>query len=526
MCIRDSRYRESQEDRSLRSWFGSDVSCGILHSITLKEGSLRGLCPFVLRFTYPITAIAGRNGAGKSTLLALACCAFHAPQSGYKLPGRKEAYYTFSDFFIQHTNEIPPSGIDILYEIAHNNWAKSERLPTGIGRAHQRRWKAKAGKWNNYDSRVLREVVFLGIGRIVPPSELSASRTYSKSFQVGKKKGWEHEVRDIVGAILGKAYDDLDFLEYSKYTLPVVKSAGHSYSGFNMGAGESALFEIFRVIFSCGKGALLVIDEIELGLHVDAQRKFIRKLKEICLKRKVQVICTTHSKEVFECLPPDGRKYLEKVKTSTLLTDGISPDFAMSKMGSSDTKELTILVEDGMAQDIISHSLPTELRQRVKIVAVGSSSALARQLAAAYARDEDRKILAIFDGDQRQQESVNFKHAKEMAELVESDFEKWLADRVTYLPGTEWPEAWLAENSKLAIEGLAERLSLEPDVLEGILDAGLQAGKHNEFYEIASSLALEKRQCIQHCVSALKSRRPELFEEVCSKVKARLDAAE
>lgn len=459
-------------------------------------------------------------------MLALACCAFHAPASGYKLPGRKEPYYTFSDFFIQHTNEVPPSGIDIWYQIAFNQWAKSERVPDGVGIAYQRRWKAKAGKWNKYDSRVSREVVFLGIGRIVPPSELSASRTYSKSFRAGKSKGWELDVKDIVGAILGKSYDELDFLEYSKYTLPVVKCGGHSYSGFNMGAGESALFEIFRVIFSCGKGALLVIDEIELGLHVDAQKRFIRKLKEICLKRKVQVICTTHSKEVFESLPPDGRKYLERIKATTLLTDGISPDFAMAKMGSSDSKELIILVEDGMALDIISHCLPAELRQRIKVVAIGSASALARQLAAAYARDEDRKILAVFDGDQRQNQSVNFKHAKEMAELVDGDFEEWLSIRVAYLPGNEWPEAWLARSSKFVVDDLAEKLLIEAGALEEILDAGLQAGKHSEFYEIGSALALEKRQCIQYCVSALKSKMPEFFEEICSAVKRRLDAAE
>lgn len=502
------------------------MTCGNLRRIELREGALRGLSTFNLELSYPITAIAGKNGSGKSTILALACCAFHGKAAGFKLPGRKVAYYTFSDFFIQHTNEVPPSGIDIWYQIAYNNWNKSERLPDGVGLGYQRRKKASGGKWNNYDTRVPREVVFLGIGRIVPPSEMSASRTYSKSFRAGTPKGWEDEVRELVGWILGRTYDNLSFLEYSKYTLPVTSSLGKSYSGFNMGAGESALFENFRGIYSCGKGALLVIDEIELGLHAQAQRRLMRKLKEVCLRRKVQVICTTHSKDVFEPLPPDGRIYLESVKGVTYLTPCISPDFAMAKMGGGEAKELLILVEDGLAVDIIAHSIPTDLRQRVQIVAVGSASALARQLAAAYARKEERKILAIFDGDQQANEKVNIRHCREMAELAADDFEKWLKIRMAYLPGTEWPEYWLAESAKSVIEDLSGRLLVESERLEEILDAGLQAGKHNEFFEIGAALSLEKRQCIQHCVSSLAAKRSELFSPICEAIRKRLNADE
>ena len=37
-----------------------------------------------------------------------------------------------------------------------------------------------------------------------------------------------------------------------------------------MGAGENAIFTILIELFSAGEGALLVIDEIELGLHEEA----------------------------------------------------------------------------------------------------------------------------------------------------------------------------------------------------------------------------------------------------------------
>jgi predicted ATPase len=118
------KYRESSKDKRLRKRFENDYEHAHLRNIFLAEGSLRGINELDINFNFPITAIAGKNGAGKSTVLALACCAYHNRRDGYKLPKRKTAYYTFSDFFVQHSEEIPPQGIDIRYGIAHNRWKK------------------------------------------------------------------------------------------------------------------------------------------------------------------------------------------------------------------------------------------------------------------------------------------------------------------------------------------------------------------------------------------------------------------
>ena len=274
----------------------------LLRSIDLKNGNMRGLSPINVDFYFPITAISGKNGSGKSSILALACCAFHNDSNGFKLPHRKQTYYTFADFFIQHADEIPPQGIEIKFYIAHNRWKKSNKRPDGIGIGFQSRKKKKGGRWNDYASRVNRDVVFLGIERIVPHSEKSQSKSYSKSFSHQGEYGWEKEVKDAVGIILGKKYDEFKYVSHSKYRLPVVVSNGIKYSGFNMGAGENALFEMFSIMHSVSEGALIVMDEIELGLHSEAQKKFTSYLKKFCLKRKIQVICTTHSKDILSQL--------------------------------------------------------------------------------------------------------------------------------------------------------------------------------------------------------------------------------
>lgn len=491
------KYRESQKDKELRKRFSNDNAHSLLRRVVLVEGVLRGINSLDINFQYPITAFAGRNGAGKSTILAMACCAYHNTKSGFRLPKRKNSYYTFSDFFIQHGDEVPPEGIEINYYIAHNRWKKSAAHPDGVGVGMQKRHKKKGGKWNDYDDRVKKNVVFLGIERIVPHSERSQSRSYSRAFEATPQKGWEDKVKEAVGFVLGRKYDEFKYLEHSKYSLPMVKVGATTYSGFNMGAGENALFEIFSTIYSCGAGALLVMDEIELGLHAEAQRRFIQKLKEVCYDTHTQVICTTHSCEILDCLPYDARFFVESVQGKTKITEGISSDFAFSKLASLPSTEVEVLVEDEVAKYIFLSSLPSSLRSRLAVHIIGSATALSRQLAALHVRPNSKPVIAIFDGDQRPKESDNLGHAKNMCENPRQDFDSWFLGHINYLPGETWPEAWIVQCATNCIDSLAAALNCESDSLQDILEYGLQAGKHNEFFEISRQLGIDRTMCLQ-----------------------------
>ena len=518
------KYRESQVDKSLRKWFLNDYSRALLRRIELNKGYLRGLNSFEIAFQFPIVAIAGRNGAGKSTVLALSCCAYHNHKNGYKLPKRRDPYYTFSDFFIQHSEELPPQGIEIYYQFAHNNWKKNETRPDGIGLGYQKRVKRKAGKWNDYDLRIKRNVIFISIERIVPHSERSQSKSYSKAFKEAPPIGWENKVKDAVGYILGRTYNSLRYLEFSKYSLPIVETGGIKYSGLNMGAGENALFEIFKVIYSCGDGALLVLDEIELGLHSEAQRKLMQKLKEACFETHTQIICTTHSKEIFDSLPPEARYYIENINGKSKVTDSVSSDFAMAKMGAKGHKELDILLEDDVAKSLLLAILPTELRARLQFIVIGSASALSRQLAADYLRGNNRPILAVFDGDQQSLQSNNLNYAKKMLESGDDKFEEWFTEHIAYLPGDIWPESWIIQKNQEATSTLALLVNTDEDFLTDVMEYGLQAGKHNEFFEIAEHLGLSKEQCLQLFATNIKQHFENEFNDLIRKIKNMLEA--
>ena len=497
------KYSESSKDARLRKWFNGDYTTAALKGIRLQTGQLRGINNLDLSLQFPITAIAGRNGAGKSTILALACCAYHNSKDGFRLPKRQYPYYTFRDFFIQHADEVPLQGIEIHYQVAHNNWKKGEQFPNGMGIGLQKRIKRKGGKWSDYSDRVPRNVVFLGIERIVPHAERSQSRSYSRAFKDAKVKGWEDKVKEAVGFVLQKTYDKFRYLEYYKYSLPMVQQGETIYSGFNMGAGESALFEIFSTMYSCGNGGLLVIDEMELGLHAEAQRRFVDRLKDVCLDLRAQVIGTTHSREIFESLPADARFFIESVNGKTVITDAISAEFAFSKLGATTGTEMDIFVEDEVAQSIVLAALPSSTRRRVRVRVIGSASAVARQLAAHYARQDDKPILALFDGDQRSNENVLLNYAQNLAENPKNDFAQWFRDHISFLPGSTWPEAWLIEKAQYMPKEFCGVLGADVDVVADALAHGRRAAKHSEFFEISRQLGLSREQCLHSIVTTL-----------------------
>lgn len=463
------KYKNSNIDIKLKKWFQGEYSYAHLRKIEIVEGSLRGLSQASLSFDFPITAIAGKNGSGKSTALALACCAYHNKKDGFKAPNRKQTYYTFADFFVQHREEVPPSGILIKNYIAHNNWKPTPSFPDGKGVAWQPRKKSKGGKWNEYATRVKRNVAFIGIERIVPHSEKSQSRSYNRYFK-SEPTGWEDKLGLIIGYILNKKYDEIRIARHSKYRLPIAKSSGVVFSGFNMGAGENALFEIFSTIYSCPIGALIIIDEIELGLHIEAQKRFLKKLKDVCLERQIQIICTTHSSEIFDCLPEEARIFIEKINSKTVITTGPSSAYAFSKLSSENSRELNIFVEDDVAKNLIALSLPNEIRSRVNIEEIGSASALSIQLASTFKPSNKTKSIAIFDGDQRSKAKHNLSKAASALEIEKNTIQDWFTEHSTYLPGDTWPESWILEKSKNSLSSLSELINVEEGSLADIIE--------------------------------------------------------
>jgi predicted ATPase len=517
-------YRHSHVDTKNLDWFTKDNSRATLLTVDISLGQVRGLRNVKVDFQYPITAIAGRNGSCKTTVLGIAACAFHnSDENGFKLPGRKRPYYTFSDFLIQTKEESALGRIQIRYKILYNNWKPSERFPDGIGEGWQVRIKKRSSRWNNYPARVDRTVVFLGVERIVPHSERSVSKSYRGKFKPVSNLGWEDDVRNIVGRILATDYESFSFRRHTKYRIPIVaKKNGNTYSGFNMGAGEHSLFELFSIIHECPDGSLILIDEIELGLHEQAQEKLILELKTICQKRKFQIICTTHSPRILDALPPKGRIFVERLGTETTIIPGISSAYATGKLSGRSHSELEILVEDEAAELILKTALDRESRSRSQICPIGSDTAVMRYAAAKF-KEMQRKsnmpeICVILDGDKasvRSNQIQQFLNALENTKNAD-EARDWIDKRLIFLPGNKWPELWVVSppNKNPFYKRLASELEMTSSEVDDLLEVSARAGKHKEFDEASRILNLPRDVIVSYLIKSAFEAEPERLVEI------------
>ncbi|MBO4980784.1 MAG: ATP-binding protein [Lachnospiraceae bacterium] len=514
-------YSYSQLDKDNFKWFTKDIAAKSLVSMQLSKGMMRGLKRCYMEMSYPISAIAGKNGSGKSTLLAMACCAYHNSESGYLPYDRNKTYYTFSDFFIQTSDENKIEGVEIWYKSV-NHWRGSKGQEfDGIGQ--QRRYKKQGGKWNKYQKRANRNVIFSGIQRIVPPGERKTERTYSGKFESVKlDEQTQQKILEIASRVLNRKYESLDLRTVDRRRLFVVDRNSAHYSGFNMGAGENAIFTLLIELFSAGKNTLLVIDEIELGLHEEAQRRLVEELKKICLELHCQVICSTHSAAILDSLPPEARYYVESDQQKTEISKGISSAYALGKLSGGKEKELIIFTEDEVGKAVVLGTLSQQMRERVNIIPIGSDQAVLRQLSACY-REGRHNCMAFLDGDKQVNDAIAKKQVKNHLEgRVGPDYERWIGKRICYLPGEAWPERFIVTVGKdYAINDIAKLWRMEEGEVENFLNGALLEEKHKEFRYLSGKTS-QKEEVIQNdiirCVSAKKAEMFDLIEKQIAEV--------
>ena len=517
-------YRESQVDKDNFRWFQNYKTRNTLVKLKVSNGNIRSITPVEISFEYPITAIVGENGAGKSTILALAACAFHNNTSFFpqnRIRGnvkRKRNYYTYSDFFTFSPNETGISGIEICSEYLTSSGIKKDT-----------RKKKPSGKWNDYIGRPKRAVTYLGINRIVPPSESNPHRLYCHNF-VNQALDDEkmQQLETSMTHIIGRPYSEIELKAYGLYQLFEAKRVGVTYTGFNMGAGENAVLGLILEILKAGQGALIVIDEIELGLHTQAQIRLIEELKNLCKKYQCQILCSTHSKEILESLPPEGRIFIKRSDDHTDTLPKISPEYAFGRLSGIHLEELRVFVEDDVGKAFVENSLPLTLRDRINILPIGSDQAVLKHMAVHY-RERNEAFISFLDGDKRTQTADAIKKIKNHLESrlnhSEDDFVSLMKSKLNYLPGDNWPEYELIKEALTAenYDFLVLSWDTTKEEVKSALEEALAAGKHNEFYTLSTKMCLKLDQVRSDIIKFYKQTHTEIINTIVEQIEAALE---
>ncbi|MYF20854.1 MAG: ATP-binding protein, partial [Synechococcus sp. SB0677_bin_5] len=86
---------------------------------------------------------------------------------------------------------------------------------------------------------------------------------------------------------------------------------GPRYSELHMAAGERSVLRLSLEIAQL-RAALVLIDEVETGLHPWVQKLLLLQLQQLALRNNLQIIVTSHSPVVLNSVPARGRIFLKR----------------------------------------------------------------------------------------------------------------------------------------------------------------------------------------------------------------------
>jgi len=482
--------RLNDTERHLRDWWdntNTQFKFPILTGISVKgTPGLRGITDFDLTFDYPLNVICGQNGSGKTTALALAALAFHAPDGHHSYQARNynakdlKSYYTFVDFFFKGMGDPDITGVEIAWRY------RGDKI-------HEKKIRKQSRRWMKYETRPKRPVHYFGASRILPAIERNVLRGY---FRAKGSKYRSLQLDDdflkIFSRILTRDYANAAITKSKKYSLRRCEY-GSTYTSFNMGAGEDTLIEMLYHLQEAPEGSLIVIEEAELGLHPEAQRKFAEELQGIAWKKKFQVITSSHSPDFIDSLPRISRILIQRTSSTTHnVVKHPTTRYAMGFLHGASQYELNIYCEDSFAEQIIKSARSPELRKRTRVIGVGGVEQVAKLCGAHVRADWSGNYSGVFDGD------VDQNHAERhiRREIPHNSN----GDDVNYyiLPGDNLPPAkWVVKeilDDKDRLEDL--RSELEEENIE-IVRSYLQQldvleDHHGIGYELSKKLGIDQ----------------------------------
>ena len=518
--------RLSQQEQKLLSFWQNppaNFEGPLLRQMQIESAAgLRGIHNLLVPIPFPLTAICGRNGVGKSTVLALAALSAAPPRNwrGYwsnvrPRHGRdNRVRYTFNDFFHQAGGRGRLDGLAV-------NW-----VSVSLGNEIQIAQRLKQSRWTRHEDAArhprvtkfpVRAIDFIPVSRVLPAVESDAVR---RAFAGQKGRGLvalDGDTLKKLSYVMGRAYKHAE--------TRVIRGLGLAhctvsapYSAFDMGSGENSVLLLLSRLQEAPVGCLVLIEEVELGLHVEAQTRLIEVLLDICLKKRIQVICTTHSEAVLDALPRQARVLLRRNGSNHEAVSNVSTRFALHEMSGSVRPELVVYTEDRFASVLVEEALAGTQRSRVDVRDVGSNATVARQAISHLRLHAKIPALSAFDGDSTEASVREWIRSERGERNLQPDWLILPADTLS-------PEAWILRELRQMpyLANLKNELSCSEGEAVAHLDAmAVQLDNHDCGFVLSQRTGLEPETARRMVIRSVARQHPGLTP-LRDKVSALLD---
>jgi len=408
---------------------------------------LRGFRDREIRFDFPVTALVGPNGAGKTTILGAAGLIYDT------VPPRR--------FFAKSGSyDDSMKGWRVEYELIDRERPSS---PSAVSRTAS---YLKA-KWNR--DAVARSVVIIGISRTLPATERrDLYKFIGGDFHGAHEEEFGTSVVEAVEHILGKDaanYLRVDADQEGRSSIYAVRNSAQpdeSYSEFHFGAGEASIIRIVIRIEEASEDSLILIEELENGLHPVATRRLVEYLIDVARRKSCQVIFTTHSNDALAPLPNDAVWSSYRGR----LTQGKLDVAALRTLTGQIDARLAVFTEDAfdeMFADVTLRAYGQRFaldRSSIKIHSLGGAAA-ARDHTRFHNANPTRSFPAVclLDGDKRAEAG----YEPEQITFEENGGQKKTGQDIIYGPADSDPEAIVFEQVRQnldAVGNLVGKLTL------------------------------------------------------------------
>ena len=409
--------------------------------------NLRAIDDLRIPFDYPVSVLAGPNGSGKSTVLFACACA-------YRVPGRRSGHFSPSRLFPNFTSRQeairsdPAPNTELDFHYLHQ------------GNRQSMLWK-RGKSWSRSGSLPERDVYLRTLANLTSPSEVRSI------LQLGNKEvqtdaispdllifahrilPWRYRNLDL---IRGKSSRDLLFAE--------LDGANETrYSEFHMSSGERTILRISKDVSGLSN-ALVLIDEVDTGMHPYTQQQAMLELQRSALRQRLQIVVASHSPVILDSVPPEGRIFLDRdPETDHVRREPLYRDIFQKALYGQSQDRLSILCEDVVAEGVIRgvlDALNVKLGLRHEDIVVGRNTGRNEFPSHIRTLGKFRKLsdfVVVLDGDSRAMENDLKAVANEYGHPLQPMF----------LPGDAPPERWLWEVLHTRLEEYATILGLPGD---------------------------------------------------------------
>jgi predicted ATPase len=374
----------------------------------LKFEPFRHIPKLEIKFQNPISVIAGTNRSGKSTVLMALACSHTDFQKRNPKNGKLERN-TWSSImkFTQHDTQI----VDWDYFITYKTGKKTQ-TKAGKRKQSTKKWSGIGKKESQFK---MRQVVFIDLDRVVP------ARFYNDKIYSLSKRGTLSaissskvaEIESYMSFILEEKFEIKKIAQHLDKEVFKYENTNH-YSSFNAATGEEVLTRIIIDIVEAPTNSLLLIDEVEMGLHPKIQRRVLDVIREVSKKENKQFIITTHSSTILDSVCDSSRIFIEKNhKGEYRAIQNISVNAALTKMDAKSYPLIDLYCEDKEAKWIINKAIAAIEKEDkingfsnlINIIISGSSNKTYTHFISHSETFEDKKIRSgfgcILDGDMK-----------------------------------------------------------------------------------------------------------------------------